>query len=78
MAGITLAQAEAKLTLWLDAEDNIAAGQSYSISTEQGSRSLSRADLAEVRSQIDYWERKVKRLSGGRSGGPRVRGITKT
>lgn len=61
MAGITLAQAEAKLTLWMDAEDAVANSQSYSIS----GRSLTRANLKEIRETIDYWEKKVQRLSRG-------------
>lgn len=61
MAGITLAQAEAKLTLWMAADDAVAKGQSYTI----GGRALSRADAAEIRANIDYWEAKVQRLSRG-------------
>ena len=61
MAGITLAQAEAKLATWLAAEDLVAAGQSYSI----GTRSLTRANLKEIRETIDYWEGKVQRLTRG-------------
>jgi hypothetical protein len=44
-------------------------GQSYSI----GERKLTRADLAEIRDGIAYWEKKVQRLSRG--GGARVRGV---
>lgn len=73
MAGITLAQAEAKLTTWLDAEDKVAAGQEYSI----GARRLKRADLADVREQVKFWDGKVKELSRGTSG-MRVRGGTPT
>ncbi len=61
MAGITLAQAEAKLTLWMEADDAVAKGQSYTI----GGRSLSRANAAEIRSNIDYWEAKIQRLTRG-------------
>jgi len=61
MVGITLAQAEAKLQTWMDAEDKVASGQSYSINN----RSLSRADLSHIRDTIDFWERKVQRLSRG-------------
>jgi len=64
MAGITLAQAEAKLAIWLDAEDKVAAGQSYSI----GGRSLTRADLKMIGERVTYWDRKVKELSA--VGGP--------
>lgn len=59
MAGITLAEAQAQLTQWLAALDAIALNQSYSIA----GRSLSRADLSDVREQVDYWDQKVKRLS---------------
>lgn len=65
MAGITLAQAEAQLALWLDANTKVASGQSYSI----GGRSLSRTDASEIREQITYWdgwERKLSRSASGR------------
>ena len=61
MAGITLEQAEAKLQKWLDADDAVVSGQSYSIS----GRHLTRADSAEIRKNILFWEKRVKRLSGG-------------
>lgn len=61
MAGITQAQAEAKLTTWLAAEDKVAEGQSYSI----GDRALTRADLKEIRETITYWDNKVQSLSRG-------------
>lgn len=70
MAGITLDQAQAKLDLWMSADDAVAAGQSYSI----GGRSLTRANTAEIRTNIEYWESRVVRLSNG-SGGIRVRRI---
>ena len=73
MAGITLAQAEAKLTTWMAALDKIAAGQSYSISSGGSSRTLTRANLDEVQRQIDYWDAKVKSLTRG---GISVRGAT--
>lgn len=69
MAGITLAQAEAKLMLWMDAEDKVASGQSYSIS----GRSLTRADLGMIGQRIEYWDKQVKRMNRG---GIRVRGVT--
>ena len=68
MAGITLAQAEAKLTLWLAAEEKVAAGQSYEIEADGGRRVLRRADLAEIRKTIDYWNGMVARL-GRRAAG---------
>ena len=69
MAGITLEQAEAKLSTWMDADDKVASGQSYSIA----GRSLTRADAAEISNKIEFWDRQVKRLSRG---GIRVRGAT--
>lgn len=71
MAGITLAQAEAQLTLWLNASTAVATGQEYTV----GDRNLKRADLAEINNSIEMWQRQVTRLSGGRTG-MRVRGIT--
>jgi hypothetical protein len=61
MAGITLAQAESKLATWLDAEDKVATNQSYSIA----GRSLTRADLSEIRETITYWDNKVQNLMRG-------------
>lgn len=72
MAGITLADAEAKLALWMTAETAVAGGQEYTI----GSRNLRRANLAEIREQIGYWNSWVQKLSRGGSGGMRVRGVT--
>ena len=55
MAGITKDEAKKHLNIWLEAEAQIATGQSYQI----GTRQLTRADLASVRKQIDYWNNKV-------------------
>lgn len=68
MAGITLAQAQAQLDLWLAADTAVAGGQSYSI----GGRSLTRANAREITEKIQFWERRVIRLSNG-NGGIRVR-----
>lgn len=64
MAGITLEQAEAKLKLWMDAEDKVSAGQSYTI----GTRSLSYANLGSIRDNIKFWNTKVKQLERKRKG----------
>jgi hypothetical protein len=69
MAGITLAQAQAQLTAWLAASTAVATGQAYSIA----GRSLTRANAAEIRAQIDYWDSKVKTLTRG---GRAIRGVT--
>ncbi|MDP2688981.1 MAG: DUF6148 family protein [Deltaproteobacteria bacterium] len=61
MAGITLTQAQAHLDEWLAADLAVSKGQAYSI----GGRSLSRADAATIRENIEFWDRQVKRLSRG-------------
>lgn len=58
MSEITLEEARKHLRAWLDAELAVTTGQSYSI----GSKSMTRANIAEIRKQIDYWESKVMRL----------------
>jgi hypothetical protein len=71
MAGITLAQAQAQLTLWLNASTAVAASQSYEIDSGNGSRKLTRADAAEIRHQVIFWEGKVKALTPSNAGGRR-------
>jgi flagella basal body P-ring formation protein FlgA len=58
-AAIPIATAQAKLATWLAAEETLAKGQSVQF----GDRTLQRADLAEVRAQITYWEERVNRAS---------------
>ena len=69
MAGITLTDAQTHLDEWMAADIAVAKGQSYTI----GGRSLTRANAAEIRANIDYWDGKVTRLTRG---GIRVRGVT--
>lgn len=64
MAGITLAQAEAKLTLWLTAEEALQTAQSYEL---QGGISVTRADLDKIGRRIDFWNRQVQALTRGSS-----------
>lgn len=57
-----------KLELWLEAEEAIATGQSYQIDD----RRLTRADLYDVRKEIEFWEGKLavaeaEETSGGRN-----------
>lgn len=69
MAGITLAQATAQLTAWLNASTAVASGQAYSIA----GRSLTRADAKEIRENITFWEAKVQKLTRG---GHALKGVT--
>jgi hypothetical protein len=73
MAGITLADAQAQLDVWMAANTAVASGQSYTI----GTRQMTKVDAAEIREQISFWDGKVKELSRGTSG-IRVRGATPT
>lgn len=68
MAGITLETAKKHLEAWLEAEMTVTTGQSYTI----GSRTLTRANLTEIRNAIDYWNGKVNQMenverTGGRN-----------
>jgi len=73
MPGITLAQAETQLALWLAADAAVASGQSYTI----GGRSLTRANAREIRENIDYWDAKVKEISSASAtGGIKIYGAT--
>lgn len=64
---------EKKLKTWLAAEESIATGQSYQI----GNRMLTRADLKQVREEMEYWAGKLaeaekEERTGGRNRSYRV------
>lgn len=69
MAGITLDQAQAQLDLWIGASAAVARKQSYSIA----GRSLTLADAADIRSNVEYWNNQVQKLSAAASGRGRIR-----
>ena len=69
MAGITAEQAQTRLDEYMAAESAVLAGQSYSI----GGRSVTKANLKEIRDGISYWTRQATRLDRG---GIKVRGAT--
>jgi len=58
MASITIEQARKHLEAWLDAELKVTSNQSYTL----GRRTLTRANLREIREQIEYWRSMVERL----------------
>lgn len=64
MAGITLAQAQARLDEYLAAEAAILSGQSYRI----GERQLTRANLADIQMGIKTWDARITEISA-KSGG---------
>ncbi len=71
MAGITLQQAEAQLAAYLAAESAVLSGQAYSI----GGRSVTRADLAEIRAGLESWNSRVAQLSNRTQGRSRGRTV---
>lgn len=58
-----------KLAVWLEAEDRVATGQRYQI----GDRSLTRADLKQIREQIEYWSGKLAEAEAEEKRGGRNR-----
>lgn len=71
MPVITLEVAKEHLNAWLKAELAVSTAQSY----RKGTKELTRADLPEIRKQINYWRNEVARLENGRRSGPRARRI---
>ena len=71
MAGISLAQAEAKLTLYLAAIDKILIGQKVEIDGQ----AITRANLADVERAVSFWDARVKQLSAAASGRGRMRTV---
>tara|TARA_B100001123_G_scaffold124129_1_gene144591 strand:+ start:8066 stop:8296 length:231 start_codon:yes stop_codon:yes gene_type:complete len=55
MMALTLSQAQTALDAWIAADLAVAKGQSYTMN----GRSLTMANVKEVREQILYWERRV-------------------
>ncbi len=58
MAAVSLETAKKHLEMWLEAESEVAINQAYTI----GGKSFTRANLGEIRRQIEYWGNKVQEL----------------
>lgn len=54
----SLEVAKKHLDAWLEAELEVTTHQSYSI----GTRSLTKANLSEIRKQIEFWQNEVTKL----------------
>lgn len=65
----TVQEIRNRLQMWLDAEAAIASGQSYSIDN----RRLERANLAQVREQIKFWQKELVNAEAIASGRGRRR-----
>lgn len=57
------------LNTWLEAELELTTHQSYKI----GSRSLTKADLGQIRKQIEFWQNRVAQLENAEKRGGRNR-----
>lgn len=71
MAGLTLADAETRLAGWLAADTELQSGQTV----KYNDRLLTRADAAEVRNNIDYWQKKCTELEAATAGRGRSRTV---
>jgi hypothetical protein len=71
MAGITLVQAQAALDDLIAAHTALRSGiSSY---TMENGRTVQRFEIAQIRGEIEYWERRVKQLTliGGTGTAPK-------
>jgi len=69
MAGLTLAQAEAKLAQYLAAEEAVLLGQRVKINTGGVDREVTRADLEMIQKGVELWNARVLQLTRAASGG---------
>lgn len=65
----TVIQCIERLEIWLEAEAAIASGQSYMIDN----RRLERANLAQVREQIKFWQNELTKAEAAANGRSRRR-----
>lgn len=72
MAADRLTFARERLALYYAAEEKVLTGQSYSL----GGRTLTRANLSEIRAGVTLWEGRVSRLETTGQMGPTFRSIT--
>ena len=71
MSWISIDEARTTLQMWLDAERAVATGQSYKI----GTRSLTRANLADIRESIQFWRKEIARLESKQMGARVLRAV---
>ncbi|WP_342471628.1 DUF6148 family protein [Metasolibacillus sp. FSL H7-0170] len=71
MAAFTVKECRERLQIWLAAEVAIASGQSYAIDN----RRLERANLAQVREQIKFWQQELIKAEAALAGRNRRRTI---
>lgn len=64
MSVLTLTQAQAALDAWMAANEAVSRSQSYSF----GTRTLTRADSQEIRTNIQFWSGQVSLLASKSQG----------
>ena len=69
MAVFTKELCQQKLNTWIAAEESVATGQSYQI----GTRMLTRANLKEIREEMEYWGKKLAEAEAEEKAGGRNR-----
>lgn len=69
MAVIDVETAKRHLDMWLEAESEVAINQSYTV----GGKTFTRANLSEIRKQIEYWSNKVAAAQNAAKKGGRNR-----
>ena len=67
----SLTFAKERLAVYYAAEEAALSGQAYTL----GGRSLTRANLSEIRKGIQLWEGRVERLETTGRSGPRMRSV---
>ncbi len=80
MAGITSETAKRHLDAWLEAELALTNAQSYTMQTANGSRTMTKANLSEIRQNIDTWQKRLDEAlmrEKGRSRNTIFRGVPK-
>jgi len=72
-SGITLADAKEHLSFWLAADAAVSKGQAYVYEVDGERQEKTRADAAEIRRNVVFWDSRVRQLSSG--GGLRTFGV---
>ena len=69
---MTTETAQQHLDAWIAADLALANAKSYQLVTPSGSRTVTRADVKEVQSQIKFWQQMVSSCAGQLKKSPRV------
>ena len=76
--GITLDQAQANLTAWVECSRTVAGNQAYAMQVDGSERTFTRANAQYIDKMIDYWQAKIRAIVAAEANGGRRRGIRVT